>query len=110
MDSPFAAAISSFLSFAVGAAVPLLPFALTGGTAALAAGASLALLALFLAGAAASLFTGRGAVFSGLRMAAIGGGSGGRHPRRGSPVRRRDRLIRRVQPCASVRPEDPGDW
>ena len=39
LDSPFAAAISSFLSFAVGAAVPLLPFALTAGTAALAAGA-----------------------------------------------------------------------
>ena len=76
VDSPYAAAISSFLSFAVGAAVPLLPFALTEGTAALTAGASLAILALFLAGAAASLFTGRGAVPSGLRMAAIGGGTG----------------------------------
>lgn len=75
VDSPFAAAISSFLSFAVGAGVPLLPFAVTGGTAALAAGASLALLALFLAGVATSLFTGRGAVRSGLRMAAIGGGA-----------------------------------
>ncbi len=75
VDSPFAAAISSFLSFAVGAAVPLLPFAVTGGTAALAAGASLAVLALFLAGVATSLFTGRGAIRSGLRMAAIGGGA-----------------------------------
>ena len=75
VDSPFAAAISSFLSFAIGAAVPLLPFAVTGGTAALAAGASLALLALFLAGVATSLFTGRGAIRSGLRMAAIGGGA-----------------------------------
>lgn len=75
VDSPYAAAISSFLSFAVGAVVPLLPFAVTGGTAALAAGASLALLTLFLAGAATSLFTGRGAVPSGLRMAAIGGGA-----------------------------------
>ncbi len=75
VDSPFAAAISSFLSFAVGAAVPLLPFAVTGGTAALAAGASLAVLALFLAGVATSLFTGRGGIRSGLRMAAIGGGA-----------------------------------
>ncbi len=75
VDSPFAAAISSFLSFAVGAAVPLLPFAVTGGTTALAAGTSLALLALFLAGVATSLFTGRGAIRSGLRMAAIGGGA-----------------------------------
>ena len=55
--------------------VPLLPFAVAGGTAALAAGASLALVALFLAGAATSLFTGRGGVRSGLRMAAIGGGA-----------------------------------
>ena len=75
VDSPFAAGISSFLSFAVGAAVPLLPFAVTGGTTALAAGTSLALLALFLAGVATSLFTGRGAIRSGLRMAAIGGGA-----------------------------------
>ena len=75
MDSPFAAAISSFLSFAVGAAVPLLPFALTAGTTALVAGALLALVALFLAGVTASLFTGRGAIRGGLRMAAIGGGA-----------------------------------
>ena len=75
LDSPFAAAISSFLSFAVGAAVPLLPFALTAGTTALVAGALLALVALFLAGVTASLFTGRGAIRGGLRMAAIGGGA-----------------------------------
>ena len=75
LGSPWAAAISSFLNFGVGAVVPLLPFAVAGGTAALAAGASLALVALFLAGAATSLFTGRGGVRSGLRMAAIGGGA-----------------------------------
>ena len=72
---PWAAAVASFLSFAVGAVVPLLPFAVAEGTAALAAGASLAIVALFFAGVTASLFTGRGAIRSGLRMAAIGGGA-----------------------------------
>ncbi len=75
LGSPWAAAIASFVSFGVGAVVPLLPFALAGGTTALAAGASLALVALFGAGAASSLFTGKSAVRSGLRMAAIGGGA-----------------------------------
>jgi vacuolar iron transporter family protein len=78
LGSPWGAAISSFLAFAVGAIVPLVPFlfglpllqAIT--FAAIAAG-----IALFGVGAALSLFTGRSALMGGLRMALIGGAAGG---------------------------------
>ena len=72
LGSPFAAAGSSFVMFAAGAFVPLLPFLVASGTAALVASAILSAIALFGVGAAMSVLTGRGAIVSGLRMLSIG--------------------------------------
>jgi vacuolar iron transporter family protein len=76
LGSPWGAAISSFLSFAIGAAVPLFPFLVSSGERALAASIALTALSLFTVGALISLFTGRSAVRDGLRMLAIGAGAG----------------------------------
>jgi VIT1/CCC1 family predicted Fe2+/Mn2+ transporter len=73
LGSPSAAALSSFLAFAAGAAVPLLPFLVSTGDRALAGGVVLTALALFVVGAVISLFTGRSALWSGVRMLLIGG-------------------------------------
>jgi VIT1/CCC1 family predicted Fe2+/Mn2+ transporter len=77
LGSPWGAAVSSFLAFAVGAVVPLVPF-LFGLplTRALSTAAVVAACALFAVGAALSLFTGRSALAGGLRMVLIGGGAG----------------------------------
>jgi VIT1/CCC1 family predicted Fe2+/Mn2+ transporter len=77
LGSPWRAASASFVTFALGAAVPLLPFlgGFTGMRAVAAAGA-LTLLVLFAVGLGLSLFTGRGAVYGALRMVLIGGGAG----------------------------------
>jgi VIT1/CCC1 family predicted Fe2+/Mn2+ transporter len=76
LGSPWGAAISSFLSFAVGAGVPLVPFFALAAERALAASIALAAISLFAVGALISLFTGRSAVRDGLRMLAIGAGAG----------------------------------
>ncbi len=77
LGSPFAAAGSSFVAFAAGATVPLVPFfAGLNGTKAVYWSASLTALMLFAVGIALSLFTGRGAIRGGLRMLLIGGGAG----------------------------------
>ena len=76
LGSPWGAAISSLLSFAVGAAIPLLPFALGAGAHALVYAVVLTAIALFAIGATLSLFTGRGAMMSGLRMLLLGGLAG----------------------------------
>jgi VIT1/CCC1 family predicted Fe2+/Mn2+ transporter len=77
LGSPRGAAISSFLAFAVGATLPLLPFLLGGSLPSAAyAGGGLSALGLFATGAAMSLFSGRSAFAGGLRMLAIGGGAG----------------------------------
>jgi len=72
LGSPWGAAISSCVSFAAGAFVPLLPFLLASGTLAFAVAVVLSAVALFTVGAAVSLFTGRSALFSGARQIAIG--------------------------------------
>lgn len=72
LGSPWVAAVSSFLAFAIGAAIPLIPFLIGSGAAATIAAAIVSVVALFVAGAATSIFTGRHAGRSGLRMAAIG--------------------------------------
>jgi VIT1/CCC1 family predicted Fe2+/Mn2+ transporter len=77
LGSPWGAAAFSFLAFAAGAIVPLVPF-LVGLPlgAAISTAAAVAGIALFGVGAALSLFTGRNAWLGGLRMVAIGGGAG----------------------------------
>jgi VIT1/CCC1 family predicted Fe2+/Mn2+ transporter len=72
LGSPWGAAISSLLSFAVGAAIPLLPFVFGAGARALPITALLTAVALFAIGATLSLFTGRGALVSGVRMLLLG--------------------------------------
>ena len=75
LGSPWGAAGSSFAAFAIGAIIPLAPFLVTSGTAAIAVSATLALIALFVVGALVSLLTGRSLLYSGLRQCFIGGGT-----------------------------------
>ncbi|MDE1930534.1 MAG: VIT1/CCC1 transporter family protein, partial [Alphaproteobacteria bacterium] len=70
--SAWVAGATSFLLFAGGAAMPILPFTVLDGTTAVWAGAALSGAVMFLIGAATSLFTGRGVLFSGARQLAIG--------------------------------------
>lgn len=72
LGSPWGASIGSFLAFAAGAFVPLLPFILFAGGAALTVSILLTGLALFGVGAAVSLLTGRSALYSGARQLGIG--------------------------------------
>jgi len=76
LGSPWGAASASFLAFAAGAAIPLLPFVLGEGPRAFVASIAIAAAALFGVGATLSLFTGRSALASGLRMLAIGSAAG----------------------------------
>lgn len=70
--SAWEAAIASFLLFAAGAIVPVIPFFFAqGGTAAMLS-VGFSMMALFLLGAAITLFTGRPALFSGLRQVIFG--------------------------------------
>ena len=71
LPSPWTAAGSSFGAFTLGAAVPLLPYAL--GATALLVPVLLALLALFVAGALVSRWTDRSALYSGTRQLVLGG-------------------------------------
>ncbi|NIO43857.1 MAG: hypothetical protein GTO41_29140 [Burkholderiales bacterium] len=76
LGSPWGAAISSFVAFAVGALLPLLPFLVMSRHGALPLSIALTAVALFSVGAVLSLFIGRRAFLGGLRMLAIGGGAG----------------------------------
>ena len=76
LGSPWGAAVSSFMAFAAGAIVPLLPFLFTNGQQALTISIALTCVALFVVGAVLSLFTGRNAWLGGLRMLAIGCAAG----------------------------------
>jgi vacuolar iron transporter family protein len=70
--SAWEAAITSFALFALGAAVPLLPFVGLHGLTAVAVSALLSAAALFIIGAAITLFTGRSVLSSGLRQVVFG--------------------------------------
>jgi VIT1/CCC1 family predicted Fe2+/Mn2+ transporter len=70
LPSPWTAAGSSFLSFCVGAVLPLLPYALGAST--IWFSVLLAVVALFVAGVAASRFTTRTWLFSGTRQLLFG--------------------------------------
>ena len=70
--SAWIAAATSFAMFALGALVPLVPFAFLGGTSAVVGAAILSALALFGVGAAITVITGQPAVRAGLRQLVIG--------------------------------------
>ena len=76
LGSPLGAAVSSFLAFAAGALLPLVPFLIRGIEQPLWWTIGLTAVALAGIGLALSLFTGRGAWQGALRMLLIGGGAG----------------------------------
>jgi VIT1/CCC1 family predicted Fe2+/Mn2+ transporter len=76
LGSPIGAAVFSFASFSVGAAVPLAPFVVASGGAALGGALVLTAAALFGVGCAISLFTGHGALRGGLRTLLLGAAAG----------------------------------
>ena len=73
LGSPLSAAISSLLTFAVGALVVILPYFFGGGTAALVAAIILAAAALLGVGVGIGVLNGRSAIRSGLRQLLLGG-------------------------------------
>ncbi len=77
LGSPWGAATSSFVTFAIGAAIPLIPFVVGTGLAAALAAVAASGTALFGVGAAMSWFTGRPLVWSGLRMLLVGAAAAG---------------------------------
>ncbi|TAK02133.1 MAG: hypothetical protein EPO36_03165 [Chloroflexota bacterium] len=72
LGSAWGAAAGSFVAFAVGALVPVLPYVVGSGAVAFWAAIGASLAALFLVGAGVSLLTGRGLLFSGARQVGIG--------------------------------------
>jgi predicted membrane protein (TIGR00267 family) len=70
--SAMEAAITSFILFAIGAIVPVIPFFFIGGTTAILLSATLSAIGLFFIGAAITLFTGKNVFFSGIRQVAFG--------------------------------------
>src|SRR4030095_7012798 len=73
LGSPWAAALTSFVSFGAGALPPLRAYLFVQGKLALPVVAAVTASALFVVGALLSLFTGRSAAYSGLRMLLLGG-------------------------------------
>lgn len=74
--SPHGAALFSFMSFALGALIPLVPFFFGNHSSSLLMTLVFSTISLFGVGSLMSLFTGRKAIWSGLRMVLIGGGAG----------------------------------
>jgi VIT1/CCC1 family predicted Fe2+/Mn2+ transporter len=75
--SAWTAAITSFLLFALGAIIPILPFLFSTGARAPLWSMVSGGVALFLIGAAISIFTGRGALRTGLRQLLLGSAAAG---------------------------------
>jgi len=72
LGSPWGAAIGSFVAFAIGALIPVIPYLVTTGSTAFVGAIGLSLAALFGVGAGVSLLTGRSLLFSGARQVLIG--------------------------------------
>jgi vacuolar iron transporter family protein len=70
--SAWEAALTSFLLFAVGAVIPVIPFFLMTGQAAVITSAGISAVGLFIIGGVTTLFTGRPVLYSGLRQVAFG--------------------------------------
>ena len=70
--SAWEAAISSFLLFAVGAIIPLIPFLFRSGFEAVIGSMIFSIAGLFIIGAAITLFTGKPFFYSGIRQVMFG--------------------------------------
>jgi vacuolar iron transporter family protein len=66
------AAVYSFILFAIGAVIPVLPFMFTSGTKAIVISVSASALGLFIIGSAITLFTGKNVWYSGFRQVFFG--------------------------------------
>ncbi len=71
LGSPWQAAISSFVTFAIGAFLPLLPWLFTAGTGATLASVVIGAVAALVVGGALGFFTGRSPVRSALRQLGV---------------------------------------
>ena len=72
LGSPWGAAFGSFVAFAGGAIVPVVPYLFGSGAVAFVVALGASLVALFLVGAGVSLLTGRSLWFSGFRQVGLG--------------------------------------
>jgi VIT1/CCC1 family predicted Fe2+/Mn2+ transporter len=72
LGSPWVAAASSFIAFATGAIIPVIPYLILTGNSAFITSAVVCAIALFVLGGLVSIFTGRNFLFSGSRMLGIG--------------------------------------
>ena len=72
LGSPMGAALSSFVAFAIGATLPLIPFLFGFSAHGITIAATISGIALFGVGAVLSLFSGKSALWGGLRMLLIG--------------------------------------
>jgi vacuolar iron transporter family protein len=77
LGSPTWAAVASFLTFALGAVVPLIPFFFSSGNGAVVAAVVLAAIAAVCVGAALARFTGRSVLFSAVRQLLVMGVAAG---------------------------------
>jgi vacuolar iron transporter family protein len=77
LGSPLAAAASSFVTFALGASLPLLPLFFVGGRAAVVASASVAGVVLFAVGGLLGLVSGTSVLRSGTRMLVLAAAAAG---------------------------------
>ncbi len=71
--NPLQAAVSSFVMFALGAFIPLVPWLITGGTTAILWSVALTAVSAFAVGAALAVFTGRPWLWSATRQLLISG-------------------------------------
>ncbi len=70
--SALEAAVTSFMLFAIGATIPVVPFAVLSGITAVITSIACAALGLFVIGAGITLFTGRSVAYSGTRQVVFG--------------------------------------
>jgi VIT1/CCC1 family predicted Fe2+/Mn2+ transporter len=70
--SAWEAAITSFILFAIGAIIPVAPFAFLSGASAILVSVVLSTIGLFIIGSGITLFTGRSVLFSGTRQVTFG--------------------------------------
>lgn len=76
LGSPMGAMISSFISFSLGAAIPILPFLIKYNANSLMISIVISAITLFLIGSVLSLYTNKNAIKGGLRMLLIGVAAG----------------------------------
>lgn len=75
LGSPIRVALSSFLAFAIGAAVVVLPYLFTGGAVALWTAITLSVISMVIVGALVGRFSGRNVAFSAGRQLLVGAGA-----------------------------------